>query len=696
MYEIHEIKYLYDRLKGNYPRYQLDFYGEKFTLTLLYGRVEVNREGCRLFANEKLYDELPGEEVDDIDDLYELIEAFLLQMKHYGMEHGNETYITANNQAVRWGTRALLSGGVLSMVCMGALLLTKALLWLIPFFLCPAAGYLYLRLMRQKAFRQYWVCPGCGQALPLDKKSSFPQMEYVSKCQHCGRVLEKAPELEPVRLELDAPQKELEPDSNPPAAGKKWPCILTGCISVLVSLFLFVIMFFVGDPLAPENTAAALVLLLIWFCYGLVLFMCRHREPENMHKPVVVLREQKLVTGVGIFLWLLGNIFLFMAAAVMSAVPVDGSTVFLAVIGVFITFFGVWMILAGRNRSMFVFQDHSILYISSLGRQKKFEPGQISSARLTMNRSIQLLDKNGKKLVSVETNMRGAPRLAEWIESTDLAATLTPAMERQTEQQVKEERVMQWREEYRTHWHDHLNAIRRGLWAVMILYLAGVFLPIPLYLFADVKLRTVMAIAAVTPVPFLIFCIVFAPVLILGDRPKNATAEWNSMHIRLSVPVLLLPALAMLWQVHYIWSRSAMQPKGGGGIWILQGLIIAVPVIFLCLCRTPRGKRLEAGVFMVLVSLSLGMSISYCANAALCRPARHYPAAIVDSHKADPDASGDDNTLTVLLDDGSEERIHVSDTVYEMAMKGEALDVCHSESLLGMEMLKIHLPEAKK
>ena len=98
---------------------------------------------------------------------------------------------------------------------------------------------------------------------------------------------------------------------------------------------------------------------------------------------------------------------------------------------------------------------------------------------------------------------------------------------------------------------------------------------------------------------------------------------------------------------------------------------------------------------MILVSLSLGMSISYCANAALCRPARHYPAVIVDSHKENPNIEDDDYTLTVLLDDGSEEEIRVSDTIYEMAMKGEALDVCHSESPLGMEMLKIHLPEAK-
>ena len=696
MYDMDELKKLYDRLKAQYPKYRMKFYGENFTLTLLYAKVEVDRTGCRIFVNEKLYDELPSEEVDDIDDLYELIEAFLLQMQHLGMTSGNETYITANNQAVRGGTRALLSSAVLSVGCFIIFLLTKDLLYLVLVFLCPAGGYLYLRLMRQKAFYQYWVCPGCGQDLPLDKKSRFPQMEYVSQCPHCGRVLEKAPELEPVRLEPDAPKKQLEPDRNPPMAGKKWPCILTGCISVAVSLFLFVILFFAGDPLAPQNAAVELILLLIWFGFGLILLLHRHTEPEEIQKPVVVLREQKKVTGVGIFLWLLGSVFLFMAVAVTLAVSIDGSTIFLGSVGVFVTFLGVWMILAGRNRSMFVFQDHSVLYISSLGRQKKLEAGQVASARLTVNRSIQLLNANGKKLVSVETNMRGASRLAEWIESTELEAELTPAMERQTENQVKEEIVMQWREEYRTHWHDHLKAIRTGLWLVMILYRVGVISPIPLYLFAGVKFRTTMALAAVAPVPFLIFCVVFAPVLIWGDRPKNATAEWNSMHIRLSLPVMFLPALAMLWQVHYIWSRSAMQPKGSGGIWIIQGLIIAVPVIILCLYRTPKGKRLEAGVFMILASMSLGMSISYCANAALCGPARHYKAVIVDSHKEDPDIKGDDYTLTALLDDGSEERIHVSGAIYERAMKGEALVVCHSESPLGMEMLKIHLPETQK
>ena len=100
---------------------------------------------------------------------------------------------------------------------------------------------------------------------------------------------------------------------------------------------------------------------------------------------------------------------MFMAIAVAAAVPVDAVTFFLALVGVPITLLGVWMILAGRNRSLFVFRDNSILYISSWGRCRMFEPGQVTSVRLTVNRSIHLLDKNGKKLAAVETNMKGIP-----------------------------------------------------------------------------------------------------------------------------------------------------------------------------------------------------------------------------------------------------------------------------------------------
>ena len=101
------------------------------------------------------------------------------------------------------------------------------------------------------------------------------------------------------------------------------------------------------------------------------------------------------------------------------------------------------MILAGRNRSLFVFRDNSILYISSWGRCRMFEPGQVTSVRLTVNRSIHLLEQNGKKLAAVETNMKGIPRLAASIECTGLDLVQTPTMEKQVKQEAATEGTVQ-------------------------------------------------------------------------------------------------------------------------------------------------------------------------------------------------------------------------------------------------------------
>ena len=47
-------------------------------LKRLYGEVEVNQSGVKIYVNGNLYDQFTSEYVDDLDDLYELIEAFLL------------------------------------------------------------------------------------------------------------------------------------------------------------------------------------------------------------------------------------------------------------------------------------------------------------------------------------------------------------------------------------------------------------------------------------------------------------------------------------------------------------------------------------------------------------------------------------------------------------------------------------------
>lgn len=142
-------------------------------------------------------------------------------------------------------------------------------------------------------------------------------------------------------------------------------------------------------------TGVGMLLYLLGF--GLALLLCRHAEREETQQPVVIVRERMVVTVLGVIVWVLGFVLTIMGVIVAGTPPfAPDVTAFVAIPGVLLFLLGIWMLLAGRNRSLFVFQDNSILYISSWGRKRKFAPGQVASVRLTANRSIHLLNSEGK------------------------------------------------------------------------------------------------------------------------------------------------------------------------------------------------------------------------------------------------------------------------------------------------------------
>lgn len=697
MYQENELKKLYERLKAQYPQYQLEFSGDSLILKRLYCKVEVNQSGVKIYVNGNLYDQFTSEYVDDLDDLYELIEAFLLDLQHAGMKQGNETYIAATKQAVKMGSRFLILTALCVTALMIGLIVTNNPWLFLSVFLLPAASLVVLKLIHKRIFQRYWICPACGQPLPMGGKGHRCEMAYVSQCPHCAHVLEQPPELATIQTEY-APQKPLEPPHDLPTPGSKWPCMITGGITTAFALLLLPLIFIPdgNEPLDMAGVWTGVVLLLILLGVGLILLFCRHKEPEEVQQPIVIVRERKIVTVFGIIQWVLSLVMMLTAVIVAGTPPFDaGSTFVCTLIGVPFMLLGVWMLLAGRNRTLFVFQDNSMWYISSWGRKREFAPGQVASVRLTANRSIHLRNKDGKKLASIETNMRGIPRFAEWLESTNLTATLTPNMEKQTKQADQEESTVQWREEYRTRWHDHIKGIRIGLWVVIVLFAIGVLIPIPLYLFADTKFTTVMKIGALAPIPFLIFCLVFAPVLSFGDKPQNATPEWRAMHIHVPLIICLLIGYTYFWQVSDIWGDLVLREADGNWGWLIRILSITIVLIVLQVIRSPKRNRVGAGLYMGVVGLSIACGLHYCVNAALIGPAQHYPAIIVDSHADDPDVSDDDYKLTIIMDNGEEAEIVVPEKVYEMAMDGEPLEICHRESPFGVVFLGIHMPSTE-
>ena len=696
MYQENELKKLYERLKAQYPQYQLEFSGDSLTLNRLYCKVEVNQSGVKIYVNGNLYDQFTSEYVDDLDDLYELIEAFLLDLQHAGMKQGNETYIAATKQAAKIGSRFLILTALCVTALMIGLISTNSPWMFLLIFLLPAASLVVLKLIHKRIFQRYWICPACGQPLPMGGKGHSCEMTYVSQCPHCAHVLEQPLELATIQTEY-APQKPLEPPHDLPTPGSKWPCMIAGGITTAFALLLLPLIFIPdgNEPLDMAGVWTGVVLLLILLGFGLILLFCRHKEPEEVQQPIVIVRERKIVTVFGSIQWVPSLVMMLTAVIVAGTPPFDaGSTFVCTLIGVPFMLLGVWMLLAGRNRTLFVFKDNSMWYISSWGRKREFSPGQVASVRLTANRSLHLRNKDGKKLASIETNMRGIPRFAEWLESTNLTATLTPNMEKQTKQADQEESTVQWREEYRTRWHDHIKGIRIGLWVVIVLFAIGVLIPIPLYLFADAKFTTVMKIGALAPIPFLIFCLVFAPVLSFGDKPQNATPEWRAMHIHVPLIICLLIGYTYFWQVSDIWGDLVLREADGNGGWLIRILSITIVLIVLQVIRSPKRNRVAAGLYMGAVGLYIACGLHYCVNAALIGPAQHYPAIIVDSHAEDPDVD-DDYKLTIVMDNGEETDLVVTEKVYEMAMNGEPLEICHRESPFGVVFLGIHMPSTE-
>lgn len=697
MYQENELKKLYERLKAQYPQYQLELSGGRLTLNRLYCKVEVNRSGVKLYVNGNLYDQFTSEDVDNSDDLYELIEAFLLDLQHAGMKQGNETYIAATKQAAKMGSHFLIGTALCLTILMIGLITANSPWLFLLIFLLPAASLVVLKLIHKRIFQRYWICPACGQPLPMGGKGHSCEMEYVSQCPHCAHVLEQPPELAAIQTEY-APSKPLEPAHDLPTPGSKWPCMIAGGITTAFALLLLPLIFISNgnEPLDMAGVWTGVVLLLILLGFGFMLLFRLHKEPEETQQPIVIVREQKMVAVLGIIQWGLSLVMMLTAVIVAGTPPFDATFTFvITLIGLPFMLLGVWMLLAGRNRTLFVFRDNSMWYISSWGRKREFAPGQVTSVRLTAHRSIHLRNKNGKKLASIETNMRGIPRFAEWLESTNLAATLTPNMEKQTKQAHQEESTIQWREEYRTRWHDHIKGIRVGMWIVIVFFAAGVLVPLPLYLLGA-KFTTVMKIGALAPIPFLIFCLLFAPVLLFNDRPQNATQEWNAMHIKMPVILVMLIGLLYICQVHFLWDGWILQEADINWSWLIRVLTIATVLTVLLILRTPKRMRLNAGFFMGVVGLFIAVGLHYCVNAALIGPALHYPAIIVDSHADNPDVDDDNYELTIVMNNGIETDLVVTEKTYKMAMNGEPLEICHRESPFGVILLDIHVPQTGK
>ena len=147
----------------------------------------------------------------------------------------------------------------------------------------------------------------------------------------------------------------------------------------------------------------------------------------------------------------------------------------------------------------------------------------------------------------------------------------------------------------------------------------------------------------------------------------------------------MLIGYTYFWQVSDIWGDLVLREADGNWGWLIRILSITIVLIVLQVLRSPKRNRVGAGLYMGVVGLSIACGLHYCANAAF----------IVDSHADDPDVSDDDYKLTIIMDNGEETDLVVTEKVYEMAMDGEPLEICHRESPFGVVFLGIHMPSTE-
>lgn len=675
---------LISRLKKNYPDCEISQTGDILTVRMPLGEVQIQGDRLTFYVAGERMDEV---EVP-VDSLYEKIETFLLMLRN-DEKQCCKVFRTADEKARKRSSRAIYAvGGLVLLATLGYLLLRNAWLLLAAMFLLPLVLFPVLRYIRLWSFRQDWVCPHCGEPLSLERKPFIPQMQYTPRCPHCGGPLMDPGLLETWKQEVLSEEEAdfSQPPSELPKCGGNRICTVSGIALLIFTLF-SALMVLVNRSEIPLAAMAVNVVTLLALG-AIILALLRCKGPEGRKEtPKIVVCEQKWISWVGIAAALVGLVFTFLSFCVSEEETLVVGIVFM-LLGLFLVGLGAWMLLARKNRKISVYQD-SVSYVSSFGRERVIPLEQIGSVRMTASQSLHFLDGQGKKLFSAETNMQGAEDFLNWLDSRGTSLQVSKTLEKQIEQ--SEAPVVSWREEDRTPLHDHMGAIHFGMNLVVCLFAAGCFVPMLLYLFTELKMSHAIFLTAFASVPMIVYYLLFAPVILLGDRPRGATQEWNSMHIKFPTTMVSILSLVLTAQVYYFWAERMLQVMETG-LLLIQTAVVAVVLIGLFWMRTPKRLRGSDGFAVTLLCLTMvAFSLTYGGNLAISHPVQHYPAEVVE--RAEPASDKDDYTLTIRLDDGEEKELNVTEQIYNLSNAGVPFDVCQKENFLGIRMIRLHLPK---
>lgn len=687
--KIRNLKETAQRLKTNYPQYESVQNGDSLEVNLPLGRIEVNGFHVTTFILGEMIDEA---DIKNSDELYGAIEEFIIFMQE-DEENCNSVYLKANKTATKKMRLILcIAAAVLPLSLLLYSLLELPDPFILVLWVLPLLTLIPMRIVCGNVFKRDWVCPHCGARLPMNSKKLLPWAKAVPTCPQCGGSLLDEELVQKMKEDYNLAEDEaFNLQQETPERGGKKTCIVCGIVLLAFCLLFGGSWFFAIE--SPSQTVSVInaVTLLAVALMGAALIYCREPETESVSTPKIVVCERKLVQVLGIIVEILGIFLVFSALAVSSEGPVTlWILIVLSLTGLSFVVLGAWMCLARRNRALYIYSS-SVTYVSSFGRKRQIECAQISSVKITASGSIKFLNQAGKKLFSIDNNMLGVYSAIDWIDQQQFPVNTTKTFEKQVLNSENQE-VLSWNEEDRTPMHNHLKAIRAGLVLVMLLLAAGGILPIMLYILTDIKVTYEIYLACFSPLPMVLYYLIFAPVL-TPDYPEGATEEWKAMHVKFPVSLEGLISMFVTAVVYYFWASAIMQVADSGRF-ILFMVVVAAVLIALFYMRTPKRLRSEDGFGVIILSLLLvAFTVTYGLNLAISRPAEHYPAVVVQRNEFKSNDSSAGKTLTVLLDDGKEMELNVTEEVFNLENAGVEFVVCQKENFLGIRTVRLHLPE---
>lgn len=675
-----------ERIRTYYPQYPLTQSGDNLVIQLPLGRLEI--KGLRLFP-ELFGKQLKSITFPDETQLYEGIESFLLA---YAEEEKacNCAYQDALEQANKTNHRAwIICAIAFSVSLVLCVLLDRPPVLLILTLLIPLLAPVLEGILRKATLRRCWVCPHCGKPLPVFRDPVLLSPRHVSACPQCGCNLLDGKQAQQRKAqflsERFAPEiSSFDPGIQPRMGGRAVP-IFSGTV-LLLFVLLFLLPILTGRTV-PLYTAVKVFILACVLASGLALlrFSRKKAVPE---RPILTVCEPGFLSVLGPVTLIVSLIFLFPAVLLEDAPTVISC----GALGLVFLMGGVWMLLSRRNRCLLVYPGH-LIYTDCLNRRKDIPRSRLSQVRFTSGNAMKFLDSEGKKLFSLENNMAGMEAFFDWLDREKMPCSLTRSLQKKAGKNTAAS--LSWREEYRTPLHSHLPIIRIGMYVCVALLAAGCILPIILYILDILSITQTVCLSSLSPLPLVIWYLCFAPVTLAGNRPAEATPEWNAMHIRFPVILFDLLNLGIFYQIAYIWSKYHFQIADFVGFLVLN-LVITGALIVLTWLRTPKRLRKEDGWALLILGLLLvGYCLSYGLSLGLSGKAEHYPAQVTE-RKIFQEDDKTEASLTVILDDGSSQRIQVSTALYDLEGKGEDLVVCQKKNFLGIRMVRLHLASSVK